>query len=174
MEDYSHRHEDMGIYTNLAVLDLDPIHNAYTYPKNIWLWGGTGVTASENREYADAFYREDIRFMFRTLSSLAGLMYYLTLEYGPTEAVLEERMQEGLRTVFFAKVTPGDDYTGWYEHNGMTYYFENGQAVTGTVNIDGAEYTFAPAGNKSEFVTVRGDDETVYTTGAYALITDAG
>ena len=65
-------------------------------------------------------------------------------------------------------VCPEENYTGWYECNGLTYYFQHGQALTGQQTIGGREYTFAPAGAQAQLITVT-DDSIVYTTDAYSL-----
>lgn len=170
-EAYANENPDNKIYTNMTSRNLDPIHSAYTYPNNISLWGGSGVTASSTRTYADAFFRENVRFMYQPASALGALLQYLSLDYGPVQAAVEARLADGVGVVDITQVGPGGDYTGWYEQNGYTYYFENGRAVTGTKVIDGAEYEFMPAGAASFFApAVDADGNTVYTLDAYSLI----
>ena len=169
-EAYVSDHPDIYFVTNLTAHNLDPFHDGLSSPSNMGLWGGTGVTASSNRLYADAFFRDDILFIYDPPSSIVALLQYLSLDFGPVQSVTVTQLPATTTVGDIDRVTPGEDYTGWYEQNGMTYYFDGGEAVTGTQVIDGTEYTFAPAGADAQLVIVPSPDGIVYTTDAYSLI----
>lgn len=155
--------------------NTDPLCPLSDYPENIVQWGYCGDTAKapEDRLYADAFLRDDVLFMNDRFSTLAALLQYLSVEYGPVQATLTAQLGEGVAVTDIDAVSPGEDYTGWYEQNGMTYYFRDGEALTGEQTIDGETYTFAPAGSEAQFMPVAGKDgAVVYTTDAYSLIED--
>ncbi len=169
IEEYIGEHPDLYFISNPMSENLDPARSETT-PDNIGLWGGTGVTASEDRLYADAFFRDDIRLMYTPPSTILGVLRYLTLDHGPVQAALEQQLSARIAVCRISQVAPGENYTGWYEQNGMRYYFENGVAVTGKHTIDGMEYEFAPAGENADFTVVNGADGIIYTTTAYTLI----
>ena len=169
-EQYALAHPDVTFITNSLEQDLDPFHTADGYPDNIRLWGGTGIAASDDRLYADAFFREDVRFMYRYPSTVVSLMQYLTLDQGPVQARSEAQLSQDIFVVELSRVLPPEEgYTGWYDRNGMTYYFENGAAVTGERTIDGESCTFAPAGAAARLAVIPGPDGLIYSTDAYSL-----
>ena len=173
VESYANEHADILFITNSTTQNLDPLHGG-SYPTNIKLWGGTGVTASSNRLYDGDFFRDDIRLMFETPGYpgyVMILLQFLTLDNGPVYAVDEAHLTDTIFIFDFEQISPADDYTGWYEWNGMTYYFENGQALTGTHVIDGTEYNFAPVGSQSPMFYLETTEGNIYTTKAYSLIT---
>ena len=149
------------------------MHGAYTYPENISVWGGSFFTVDDDHPCADEFFRDDVRLIVKPLSSLGSFLQYLSVDYGPVQAALDTRLANGICVVRISRAAPDDpDCTGWYEQNGLTYYFENGRAVTGEHSLDGEGFTFAPAGAAAEMVTLRTDDgEQIYTTDAYGLVT---
>ncbi len=171
-ENYANENPDITYITNIYDSNLDPLHVAY-YPDNIVLWGDGGDTYRTNRLYGPDFFRDDIRFMCQNPSYIMFLLQYLTLDNGPVQALDEAHLTDFIYVYDLSPVTPGEDYTGWYEQNGMTYYFEDGSAVTGTKVIDGEEYQFAPAGAASPMTRLDTEAGTVYTTKAYALIEPA-
>lgn len=154
---------------------LDPLVPVSAYADNVALWGACGDTyRTEGRLYADAFFRGDVRFLTDRIASTVMLLQYLTLEHGPVQASVSWQHPTGLMIFDIDPVTPGEGYTGWYEQNGMTYYFENGQAAAGTRVIDGVTYEFAPAGAASPMQVVADESGTRYTTNAYSLLTGEG
>jgi len=168
-EAYANQHSDIYFVTNFHSQNLDPFHGS-VYPSNMGLWGGTGVTASSNRLYADDFFREDIRFMCELPGRIMLVLQYLTLDHGPVQALDVIHLTDNIYVFDLSQVSPGKDYTGWYDRNGFTYYFENGQAVTGTMIIDGVEYQFAPSGASAPMLRLETEEGIIYTTNAYALI----
>ncbi len=175
IESYANANPDTTIVT--CVYDdydacTDPLHSAYTYPQNLVEWGYCGDLAKDpaDRLYADAFFRPDVQFMTDNLSAVPLLLQYLSLDWGPVQATAVARPASGITVCTLEQVVPpSPDYTGWYEQNGMTYYFRDGQALTGQQTIDGQSYTFAPAGAQAQFTALSGST-LVYTTDAYSLI----
>ena len=132
-EAYANTHPELYFVTNFASQNLDPFHGS-SYPGNMHLWGGTGVTAmaDEDRLYADAFFREDVRFMCELPGSVMLLLQYLTLDNGPV-AAREEAQLTGNITVFdLTQIRPDDGADGWFEWNGLRYYFRDGDALSDT------------------------------------------
>ncbi len=170
MEAYANEHPDVTIINNAYYAVLDPLHSG-SYPQNLIWWGNCGdlSKAPEDRLYAGAFFREDVQFLGNGFSTLMYLLQYLTEEYGPVQASMVTQLSRDLYVTDIDLVTPGPGYTGWYEQNGMTYYFENGAALTGEHVIDGESYTFGPAGSGSQLATAQGDG-LIYTTDAYSLV----
>ncbi len=173
IEAYADAHPDKTIVT--SIFDArgsiaDPLHPIDAYPANRVIWGYIGDTAKapEDRLYADAFFRDDVLYMSDRFSSLVGLLQYLSAEYGPVQADLDSQLSPTASVTDISLVCPEENYTGWYECNGLTYYFQHGQALTGQQTIGGREYTFAPAGAQAQLITVT-DDSIVYTTDAYSL-----
>lgn len=174
-EDYAHANPDVTIINNTYFLVLDPIHTAPDYPDNLVPWGTCGDLAkpAEERLYADAFFRDDVQFLTQNPASVPFLLQYLTLDYGPVQIVNTVRLNGGINIYDIDQVRPDqEDYTGWYEQNGLTYYFIDGQAVTGEQVIDGERCTFAPAGAASRYFAQFDEDTLVYTTDAYSLVTE--
>ena len=172
VETYANEHSDILFITNNTTSNLDPLHGG-SYPSNIRLWGGTGVTASSSRLYDSDFFRDDIRLMYKTPGTAGYIMLmlqFLTLDNGPVYAINEAQLDPVIFVFDFEKILPSEDYTGWYDWNGMTYYFENGEALTGTHVIDGTEYEFAPAGAKSPMMMIPTENAEIYTTKAYSLV----
>lgn len=172
IEAYANENSDLLFVTNGTLQNLDPFHGG-SYPTNIKLWGGTGVTASSNRLYDGDFFRDDVRLMLETPGYpgyVMILLQFLTLDNGPVYAVEETQLTDVTFIFNFDRIAPSGNYTGWYEWNGMTYYFENGQALTGTHVIDGLEYEFAPAGSLSPMVILQTENGSTYTTKAYSLV----
>ena len=168
VERYVGEQPETTFITNIYETNLDPIHST-TYPRNKVLWGACGDTYRSDRLYADAFFRDDTLFLCQKPGYIQFLLQYLTLDFGPVCAEMKDHLIHDIVIYDVAQITPGEDYTGWYEQNGMTYYFENGQAVSGEKIIDGREYSFAPFGSASTLV-IRDGDSTIYTTDAYSLI----
>lgn len=169
-EDYADAHPDILFITNIYDGDLDPYHDSH-YPANRDLWGDGGDTSrTEGRLYADAFFRDDVQFMYEQPSTIIPLLQYLTLDYGPVQARAVAKLTQTVAVADLDQVSPGRDYTGWYEQNGMTYYFRHGQALTGEQTIDGTAYTFAPAGAQAQLVAAPGPEGVIYTTDAYSLV----
>ncbi len=174
MEQYVCDRPDVTFYTNMISNNLDPFHSAVGYPSNISRWGGTGHTASTDRVYADAFFREDVRLISDNPASAVLLMQYLTLNWGPVQAAVEDRVGGSFYVFRLSQILPAEPgYTGWYEQNGLTYYFQDGLPLTGPQTIDGKEYTFAPVGAQSEFSAGPSDEGLVYFTTAYSLVDPA-
>ena len=171
-EGYANSYPGIHFVTNFISQNLDPFHDLDQYPTNMAIWGGTGVTASDNRMYADAFFRDDVLFMYEKPSTIQALLQYLTLDHGPVQAELLAQLGANTYVTDISQVTPGEDYTGWYEQNGMTYYFRDGQALTGTQTIDGEEYTFTSVGFQARLLPVYDNGTVIYTTDAYSLITE--
>lgn len=171
MEDYAGEHSGLMFYTNMTDVTLDPLHGAYTYPQNISVWGGSFFTVDDDHPCADAFFREDTRLMVKPLSSLAVFLQYLTVDFGPVQAELEARLADGICVVRISRVIPENAPDGWFEANGMTYYLENGKAVSGQLSVGGEEYDFTPKGLSASLVTLRTEDGAqIYTTDACGLI----
>ena len=170
MEEYVAARPDITFITNDLDNDLDPFHAPDSYPANLTRWGGNGVTATTDRLYADAFFRDDVLFLCKYPSTIVALLQYLTLDWGPVEAQLLESLPQSLSVTDISRITPGEGYTGWYEYNGMTYYFQDGQALAGEQTIDGETYIFAPAGVAAGFIPVAGPNGSAYTTDAYSLL----
>ena len=160
---------DVLFITNIYDGNLDPWHSS-RYPANLRLWGNGGDTYRSDRLYGPDFFREDVRFLCKMPAYVTFLMQYLTLDNGPVQAVRLARLTDTVVIYDLSQVTPGDGYTGWYEQNGLTYYFENGRALTGTQTIDGVAYEFAPVGRDAETVIVPDGENTIYTTTAFALM----
>lgn len=169
VEAYASEHSDIHFVTNSYSQNLDPFHGG-TYPTNYKLWGGTGVTASSSRLYDDAFFRDDIRFMCENPGMIMFVLQYLSVDNGPVQAVQDAQLTSTIFVFNMDQTCPDSDYTGWHEQNGMTYYFENGQAVTGTKIIDGEEYEFFPSGASAPMIRLENDGVIVYTTKAYSLM----
>lgn len=152
--------------------NTDPFHRPSDYPDNIVQWGYCGDTAKDpaDRLYADAFFRDDVLLMSENPSTVMFLLQYLTLEYGPVQAQITTRLAGGIVIYDISQISPGPDYTGWYEQDDMTYYFRDGQALTGEQIIDGESCTFAPIGADSQFLSYAGDS-LIYLTDAYSLVT---
>lgn len=173
-ESYANAHPDIHFITNfLSQQDLDPFHSPWGYPSNMSRWGGTGFTASTNRHYADYFFEDDVRLMYYQPSTLIAMLQYLSLDFGPVQAVCTDKLTKTIWVADFSQTSPGEDYTGWYECNGMTYYFQDGQALTGEQTINGKTYTFAPAGAASRLVVAHSPEGLIYCTDAYSLIEPA-
>ena len=173
IEDYARAHPDITLLTSIYDIIFDPVHTPSEYPENRVLWGACGDTAKDPKErlYADAFFRDDVQFMTDLPTTVVYLNQYLTLDYGPVQALTAANLADGITVFDLSRVTPdAPDYTGWYEQNGMTYYFQNGEAVTGTKTIDGVEYEFAPAGAAAQLVVTPNAGSAIYTTNAYSLV----
>ena len=169
-EAWANAHPDTLFITNFASQNLDPFHSG-SYPSNMRLWGGTGVTAQapENRLYADAFFRDDVRFMCEKPGTVLLLMQYLTLDHGPVSALDEAHLTDNIYVFDMSQIRPDDGADGWYDWNGVRFYFRDGQALTGTQIIDGVEYEFAPAGAASFMFSVETDEGSYFLTYAYSL-----
>ncbi len=171
-EGYANAHPDTLFITNMYEQNLDPFHDSH-YPGNTDLWGDGGDTArTEGRLYADAFFREDVQFMYKLPSTLPSLLQYLTLDFGPVQALSVAQLSQDVFVADLDQIRPAEDYTGWYEQNGMTYYFRDGQALTGEQTIDGKSYTFRPAGAAARLVISPSPTGAVYSTDAYSLAGD--
>ena len=171
IEAYASENPDLTIINNAYNYVYDPLHASH-YPENLTWWGACGVTAkAEDRIYAKTFFQEDVRFMGDNYSSLLFLLQYLTLDYGPIQAEMVTQLSPTIFVVDISRVLPSRRFTGWYEQNGMTYYFENGKALTGEQVIDGETYVFAPNGRNAEITAVPGPNGLIYSTDAYSLIT---
>lgn len=177
MEDYANSRRDTTIITNIYDYVFDPLHSLDTYPTNTRVWGACGETARapEERLYADTFFRDDVEFMSDNFAITTFLLQYLSVENGPVQARIKAQVTPAITAYDIGRITPGSGYTGWYEQNGLRYYFQNGQAVTGTHTIGGVEYEFAPAGADSAFFLAQSEDgSTVYSTYAYSLLSPEG
>ena len=173
LEAYAKASPDVTFITNIYDGYPNPFHGVH-YPDNIRLWGSVSDPyIEEGRLYADAFFRSDVRFLCDPPAYVLFLMQYLTLDHGPVAALQEAHIADSIYVFDMTRVTPGDDYTGWYEWNGLTYYFENGQAVSGEQVIDGTVYEFVPAGKSAGMTTVTADEGLYYTTLAYTLRADS-
>ena len=170
VESYAREHAEITYVTNMYADNLDPFHSAY-YPENIVLWGAMGDTARTDRLYADAFFREDVRFLCRNPMYIAFVLQYLTLEHGPVAALDEAHLTDRIYVYDISRITPGDGFTGWYDWNGLTYYFRDGAALSGEQVIDGVKNAFGPVGAASPLTPVSAEEGTYYTTGAYVLQT---
>ena len=169
-EAYANEHADLTFITNSFGNNLDPFHGG-TYPSNIIRWGGSGVTAQadEDRLYASAFFRDDVRFLCENPGTVMLLMQYLTLDNGPVAALDEAHLTDTIYIFDMRRIAPADGADGWYEWNGKTYYFRDGSALTGTQIIDGETYEFLPAGAASPMFLLSADEGQYYTTMAYTL-----
>ena len=162
---------DLFYITSIYDRILDPLVRVSEYDPNVALWGACGDTyRTEGRLYADTFFRDDVRFLTDRTYTAVTLLQYLTLENGPVHAEVTWQYETGLLACRIVSDSPGEDYSGWYEQNGMRYYFESGKALTGTQVIDGVTYTFAPAGAEAVFSAVPGENGLIYTTSAYSLL----
>lgn len=176
IETYEAAHPDKTLITSIYDARgsiADPLHPLDAYSPNRVIWGYIGDLAKsdEDRLYAGAFFRDDVLFMSDRFSSLAGLLQYMTVGYGPVQATLDAQLTPAVTVTDIDAVSPGEHYTGWYEQNGITYYFRDGQALTGEQTIDGKTYTFAPAGAAARFMPISSENGTVvYTTNAYSLM----
>lgn len=169
-EAYANEHPDTLFISNFITVNLDPFHTGY-YPENLLQWGGPGGTAMEDRLYSDAFFRDDVQYMCENPGNIMFLLQYLSLDFGPVQALDVTHLTSNIYVFDFSRITPGEDYTGWYEQNGMTYYFDNGMPVSGTKTIDGVEYEFTAPGAASFMTRFDSEDGDIYTTRAYSLIT---
>ena len=175
IESYAAANRDKTIVTNVYDANdavTDPLHPVDTYPRNLVLWGYCGDLAKSpgERLYADAFFRDDVRFMTDAPSAAVMLLQYLTMDYGPVHAVVTDRLAGGVNIYDISRVAPEEDgYTGWYEQDGMTYYFRDGEALTGRQTIDGESYTFGPVGHESSFSATPTPEGLIYFTDAYSL-----
>lgn len=169
-ESCAEAHPDLIYITNIYDDYPDPFH-APAYPENLVRWGDVdSFRRDSERLYADAFFREDVRFMCKNPGYILFMMQYLTLDHGPVAAASEAQLTLDTVVYRLETVAPDAGYTGWYERNGMTYYFEDGQAAAGTRTIDGRTCEFAPPGAQAAMVIVPGAEETLYTTSAYSLV----
>lgn len=173
IEDHLNANPNLLFITNIYDSNLDPFDPGL-WAENERLWGDGGDTYRTDRLYGPDFFRDDVRFLCQNPGYIMFMLQYLSLDNGPVQAVLTDALTQNVVVYDISQVSPGESYTGWYERNGFTYYFQDGQALTGTQIIDGAEYEFAPAGGAS-MMSVLNDDggSSVYTTKAYSLI-DAG
>ncbi len=169
-ESYASANPDVTFVTNMLTNDLDPFHRISDYPPNLLRWGGIGRTTASEQLYADAFFRDDVQFLYGPPSSIVAMLQYLTLDWGPVQARVVSQLTSEISVVSFSQISPGPDYTGWYEQNGMRYYFQDGQALAGEQRIGGESFTFAPAGEDSQLVAAPGPEGLIYTTDAYSLI----
>lgn len=170
-EAYALDHPELYFVTNFASQNLDPFHGS-AYPSNMNLWGGTGVTAmaDEDRLYSDAFFREDVRFMCQNPGSVMLLLQYLTLDHGPVAALEEAKLTSDITVFDLSQIEPEDGADGWYDWNGLRYFFRDGEALTGTQTIDGAEYEFSAPGAASMMFLQDTELGRFYVTRAYALV----
>ena len=171
VEACAEEHPDITYITNMYADNLDPFHSA-VYPENLVLWGAMGDTArpAEERLYADAFFREDVRFLCQNPAYVSFLLQYLTLDYGPAAALDEAHLTNAIYVYDLTRIVPAEGEDGWYDWNGALYYFRDGNALTGTQSIDGAAYEFAAPGASSPMTVVSAPEGTYYTTGAYRLL----
>ena len=169
-ETYAIAHPDITFVTNDLSNDVDPFHDPLGYPANLVRWGDVNATATADRLYAGDFFRDDVQFFCDRPSTMVALLQYLTLDWGPVQAQVLEQFSSAYFLTDISQIGPGEEYTGWYEQNGMTYYFRNGQALTGQQTIDGETYTLAPAGAASRFSASVGPTGPLYYTDAYSLI----
>lgn len=174
VEAYADKHPDVTFVTNMYADNLDPFHSP-RYPENLVLWGAMGDTAraAEDRLYADAFFREDVRFLCQNPAYVSFLLQYLTLDRGPVAALDEAHLTDAIYVFDLTQIAPEDGADGWYDWNGALYYFEAGQAVSGERTIDGADYAFAAPGAASPMTVVSADEGAYFTTGAYRLLEGA-
>ena len=172
VEAYAGEHPDLTFVTNMYADNLDPFHSP-RYPENLVLWGAMGDTArpAEDRLYADAFFREDVRFLCQNPAYVSFLLQYLTLDNGPAAALDEAHLTDAIYAYNISHIAPEDGADGWYDWNGATYYFRDGQALAGGQVIDGTEYEFALPGAASPMTAVDAPEGKYYTTGAYRLLT---
>ena len=175
MEAYARQHSDWTIISSVYDrhdANTDPLRPLSAYPDNLCQWGYCGDLAKDpdERLYADAFFRDDVVLVADRPSSVINLLQYLSVEYGPVQAAVETRLPAGTNVYRIQHVAPDQpDYTGWYEQNGLTYYFRDGQALTGRQTIDGESYEFAPIGSQSAMSVPPGDTR-IFTLDAFALV----
>lgn len=170
MEAYARDNPDVTIINNAYDYVYDPLHSA-AYPPNLTWWGACGVTAREDdRIYAEMFFRDDVQFLGDNYSSLLVLLQYLSAEYGPVQATVLDQLSPAIFVSDITLVDPGAGYTGWYEQNGVTYYFRDGHAVSGEQTIDGKSYTFVQPGVTSQLLATRSGEGLVWYADAYSLI----
>ncbi len=169
-EAYASARPDTHFVTNFFAQNLDPFHGG-TYPSNMGLWGGSGVTAlpDEDRMFAEDFFREDVRFMCENPGTVMMLLQYLTLDNGPVAALDEAHLTDSIWVFDLDRITPGEGVTGWYDAYGKTYYFREGQAVSGSQTIDGETYDFLEPGQKAVMLPIVSDTDAGYITTAYTL-----
>ena len=170
-ESIAEAYPDTTFITNALSNDVDPFHDPGDYPANLIRWGDPGVTASADRLYAGAFLRDDVQFIYEKPSTIVAVLQYLTVKYGPVQARLAATLTNTLFLADISRIAPAEpNYTGWYEQNGLTYYFRDGQALAGQQDIDGQSYTFAPAGAACQFAAAPGAEGAIYYTDAYSLV----
>ena len=171
VEAYASARPEIVFVTNMYADNLDPFHSA-VYPGNLVLWGAMGDTArpAEERLYADAFFREDVRFLCRNPAYVSFLLQYLTLDFGPVAAGVQDRLTDQIVVYALSRILPPDGGDGWYEWNGLRYYFRGGQALSGAQIVDGVPCEFGLPGADSPMTAVSLPEGTVYTTDAYRLL----
>ena len=169
-ETYALERPDTHFVTNFFAQNLDPFHGG-TYPSNMGLWGGSGVTAlpDEDRMFAEDFFRDDVRFLCENPGSVMLLLQYLTLDNGPVAALDEAHLTDNIWAFDLDRLDPGEDCTGWIDWLGKTYYFRDGQALSGTQTIDGTAYDFFEPGQKAVMLPLAPEAGSGYITTAYAL-----
>ena len=170
-EAYALERPDTHFVTNFFAQNLDPFHGG-TYPSNMGLWGGSGVTAlpDEDRMFAEDFFRDDVRFLCENPGSVMLLLQYLTLENGPVAAMDEAHLTDDIWAFDLDRLDPGDGFTGWIDWLGKTYYFRDGQALSGIQTIDGAAYDFFAPGQKAVMLPLAPEAGSGYITTAYTLM----
>ena len=171
VEAYAAARPETVFVTNMYADNLDPFHTA-SYPGNLVLWGAMGDTArpAEERLYADAFFREDVRFLCRNPAYVSFLLQYLTLDFGPVAAGVQDRLTDQIVVYALSRILPPEGGDGWYDWNGLRYYFRGGQALSGEQIVDGAACIFGLPGAASPMTAVSLPEGTVYTTDAYRLL----
>lgn len=175
MEAFARENPDITIINDAYYRIYDPWHTVGDYPNNLVWWGNCGDLSKpmEERLFADTFFRDDVLFLTDKPSSIIFLLRYLSVEYELVQADLLFRPSGGIYVLDISQITPPEeDYTGWFEHNGLTYYFVDGHPVTGTQTIDGEEYTFAAPGVDANPAISPGSAGVIYSTDSYSLITD--
>ena len=175
IEDYARSVPDTTLVTNIYDNYSDPLHGPGEYPANRVLWGACGDLAKDpaDRLYADDFFRDDVAFMTNNPAAVMYLLQYLSLDWGPVQATVQAQLGANIFVCRFEQIAPPAGQNGWYEQNGMTYYFRDGKALTGTQTIDGEQYTFSPAGVQAGFRSAPGAVGPTYLTNAYCLTTGA-
>lgn len=165
---YMNAHPDTLFITNLFDNNLDPFRSP-DYPTNTTFWGNRGdiSKAPENRRFTEAFFQDDVRFMTDNPTAVVLLLQYMTLDQGPVQAATMDKLPGGVCSYAFSRIQPEHD--GWYEQNGMTYYFQNGNALTGEQIVDGERCVFAPVGSQAAFSVAPGQYGMIYLTDAYSL-----
>ena len=153
----------------------DPLHSAYAYPENLVTWGYCGDLAKDaaDRLYAEDFFRDDVLFMTDSPVTIPMLLQYLSLDWGPVRAVTLAHPTPGVTVCRMERIAPAPGYTGWYEQDGMTYYFRDGEPLAGEQTVGGRRCTFAAAGAQAGMSAVPGPDGPIYLTDAYRLLPDA-